>query len=150
MTKDFKLYVSKCAEFCRDNAFLGMNRIDFKFSQVQSDMDSDEGECAFDVVVSEEYYMAVITAYPIAYTTWLEGNYKRLGRMILHEICHILLKPMQEEMMMDAAPSQLRTLQKIVEKTTQHIAIAIDYHMPKNWWHPKKFGIGVDKAKKTK
>jgi hypothetical protein len=134
--QEFKTYISKLVRYANFHTYHGEYERTITWC-AEPDADNDNTTIA-DITTDDAYLNYVINIYPPLLDFWKRKEYSKCGRYMLHEICHLFIHPVARWAREDAAPSQLRAIQRDVERQTQRIANTIDPFFPKKWWEPKR------------
>lgn len=136
-TPEFKRYISDLGGYCRDETFHGEYRIDYEFKETVIEGDNPGTTTKMDINVNHVYLYAVIRVYPDCMEEYKAGNFKRIGRYMLHELCHIFTKPIEDLFWWDVAPSQEKLYTQTCERQVERISHVIDFLLPNDWYLPE-------------
>lgn len=132
----FKRHVHILASYLRRTVWAG----EYDMSLVFRDADDDEvdgGAVPAEINVNSVYLFFQIRVTKHMLEDWQEKNYGRVAKYILHEVCHILIDPVKQLAMRDAAPSQMKMFQEIVERQVCRVTNTIDLLLPKDYGTPE-------------
>jgi hypothetical protein len=93
------------------------------------------------------YLQIALSVYPALVQRWRDRKYETCGGVILHELCHGFIKPIQALWQWDDCQSQKKANQEVIERQTQRIANAIADVLPENWFEP---AVVIPKMSKVK
>lgn len=135
--EEFKEYISSLGKYCRDYTFHGEYRLDFKFMEEPDRDDADGISTKFDIKVDHVYLYAVIRVYPDIFEEFKAGNFSRIGAFMLHEICHMFTRPIEDLFWWDVCSSQEKLYTQTCERQVERISHAILVNMNENWYLPE-------------
>lgn len=138
--KKYQTYMVKLAQYCRDECFFGeyYQSIRFKDKDRTDDDGSMFGTTLLDIDIDEVYLQMLINVYPAMRGYYDSGDFKGCGKSMLHEICHVFIKPVTNLWDWDDSASQRSEHTNIIERQTQRICNALHASFPKGWYLPSK------------
>jgi hypothetical protein len=134
--KPFKEHIERLAKYCLETTAHGEYELKIHYAQEAHKDDTDVSETKAEVALSCSYLWVSITVFPCLLTHWRAGEYREIGRNLLHEVCHLLTEPISDLFMADAAASQRSHFTSVIERQTCRVANALDRLMPEGWHLP--------------
>lgn len=138
--KKYQEYIVKLAGYCRDMCFFGEynQTIRFREKARKDDGNSTFGTTLLDIDIDEVYLQMMINVYPTMRGYYNGGHFKECGKAMLHEICHVFIKPVTNLWDWDDSASQREEHSNVIERQTQRICNALHGVFPKGWYLPHK------------
>lgn len=139
-SKKYHEYIIGLAQFCRDECFFGeyYQTLRFKDKHRKDDSHSTFGTTLLDIEIDEVYLQMLINVYPTMYDYYMKGAFKECGKSMLHEICHVFIKPVTNLWDWDDSTSQRAEHSNVIERQTQRITNALHAALPKGWYMPSR------------
>ena len=89
----------------------------------ESNFENRSGDMVIASMGSDGTYMdATLRLYPSAHKKWKDGKYEALGRILVHEFCHVLTDPLYVIAAEGVSRREGPNLEHVRENTTQHVA----------------------------
>ena len=89
----------------------------------ESNFENRSGDMVIASMGSDGTYMdATLRLYPSAHKKWKDGKYEALGRILVHEFCHVLTDPLYVIAAEGVSRREGPNLEHVRENTTQHFA----------------------------
>ena len=140
--KKFKQYIISLGSFCRDETFHGEYVTNYTFEDHPCESD-DCGVTTFATVRFDSVYLqAHIMIYPSMYQEWLDGEYKEIGKQMLHEFCHGYIEPIWKLFRWDVSESQTVFIHDTIERQVQRICYSLHLVLPNGWYLPNRLHGG--------
>lgn len=137
----------------RDETFHGEYQISYTFEYQHHKNDTEFSTRFFEIVINQDYLYAEIIVYPEAYNHYTKKIYRELGRMILHEMCHLYLEPVITFTIQGDTHLEESLIKRTVEQQTQRICNSIfpmlDVTRP-GWYMPKEKKEKTNNEKKPR
>jgi hypothetical protein len=82
------------------------------------------------------YLDNMVTVYPNLMHIWDGGDLEEAACVILHEMIHIWLAPVQDEALVGVGKDKSDLLHNIIERQVERICKSFSYVLPNGWWEP--------------
>ncbi len=138
--KQYEDYILGLAQYCRDECFFGeyYQLVRFKDKNRKDDQSGTFGTALLDIDIDEVYLQMMINVYPSMRGYYDSGKFKECGKSMLHEICHVFIKPVTNLWDWDDSASQRAEHSNVIERQTQRITNALHAAFPRGWYLPSK------------
>lgn len=135
----FQEYVRALVYYCRKACI--MDEYALRITFADKDCDRDDDSCGFGIIVlsieiDDVYLQALITIYPEMFRLFEAGDFNSCGKYMLHELCHIFIKPVSNLWDEDDNQKEHDAHMKVIERQTQRISNALYQALPNNWDYP--------------
>jgi hypothetical protein len=131
--KDFKQYVNDLITYCRNETCHGIYH--YKIEWHTEHLDADP--CINAQVWIDHVYLAFeIKIGPNIFEMWKNKNYKEMGRVMMHEVCHLFFHQLAKVGKDSADTLRHEAIDEIKERQTQTLSVVIASLLPKNWFTP--------------
>lgn len=80
---------------------------------------------------------ATLTIYPMAKADYDSGDLDHLSLVLTHELCHILIDPLHEQMIPFLSDTTRPFFTNTMENVTQRIALVVHKNLPKSLLPPR-------------
>ncbi|KKL83943.1 hypothetical protein LCGC14_1969720 [marine sediment metagenome] len=128
----FKEYVIKILNGMQSYMCLLEYTLEIEFPKV--DNNGAFAEIKTDVV----YFNVNIKIYPVTKKLYEQKKYFQVFSYLVHELCHILIEPMSQELSKYLVKGENNDLlEDVTERQTQRIAIAISRNVKEYVWNPE-------------
>ena len=105
----------------------------------ESNFEDRSGDEVIASMRSDGTYMdATLRLYPSAHKKWKDGKYEALGRILVHEFCHVLTDPLYVIAAEGVSRREGPNLEHVRENTTQHVANIVWLGIDKRIFSPYK------------
>jgi hypothetical protein len=130
----FQRHVRRLVERLRHDFFLGEYAYSLEFTDA---VDSAPGYIeGASIVIDPTYLEFKIRIRPLILDYWKAGNHSAIGRVLAHEMAHVITQPLY--LLARHESRQAQDLEEIRERQTQRVANAILDKMPSGWYLPEK------------
>lgn len=98
----------------------------------------EDCEGCYACISSDSTYMqATLTIYPMAKADYDSGDLDHLSLVLTHELCHILIDPLHEQMIPFLSDTTRPFFTNTMENVTQRIALVVHKNLPKSLLPPR-------------
>ena len=124
--KGYWTFVNDIASYLKEHFYLHawtIHVVSMKQVAKESNFEDRSGDEVIVSMRSDGTYMdATIRLYPSAHKKWKDGKYEALGRILVHEFCHVLTDPLYVIATECVSRREGPNLEHVRENTTQHVA----------------------------
>jgi len=136
-TDEFKRYIEVLVDFCKHETGHGEYESSLIFMKDSDDDDIDGAHTKMSIVINPVYMYFTIRVYPDCFSHYENKDYEKVGGYVLHEVCHLLTRPIEELFWWDVSASQSKQFSDIIERQVQRIANAIMPGLGDEWYLPE-------------
>lgn len=130
-------YEKWCAAFIQNlSAYLNLSGWQMEVLFSPQPKENCEG-CYADINVDSVYMQLALTIYPMARTDFESGNLEKLTRVLTHELCHVLIDPLHNQILPFLSDTTRPFFTDTLENVTQRIALVVYKNLPKQIMPPR-------------
>jgi hypothetical protein len=134
---DFTEYVLKLATICKMAILHGEYNVSVKVMDEPCEGNEDDTCTHMDVHIDDVYLWMRIRVYPEMLAFWKVGDYWQIADSMMHELCHLFIKPVETWFMWDVSSSQRDHVIETIERQTQRITNAMMKSLGNTWYLPE-------------
>ena len=124
--KDYWTFVNDITSYLKEHFYLHawtIHVVSMKQVAEGSNFENRSGDMVIASMGSDGTYMdATLRLYPSAHKKWKDGKYEALGRILVHEFCHVLTDPLYVIATEGVSRREGPNLEHVRENATQHMA----------------------------
>ena len=140
--KDYWTFVNDITSYLKEHFYLHawtIHVVSMKKVAEGSNFENRSGDMVIASMGSDGTYMdATLRLYPSAHKKWKDGKYEALGRILVHEFCHVLTDPLYVIAAEGVSRREGPNLEHVRENTTQHVANIVWLGIDKRIFSPYK------------
>lgn len=133
----FRAYIADLIDYCASVTFHNEYVIRTYWKKSPAPDEDGESDTCACITVDHIYLQMAVSFYPAMIDRWKAKKFETVGNIVLHELCHGYLKPIQHIWQWDDCESQKKAHQEIIERQTTRIANSLADLLPVNWFMPE-------------